>query len=635
VTATLPNKAAGNHLSTLSMLNRTGAGCLGSNRNGWHSTPSALQCRRASRVLTAPRAGLPFGLSGWGAQPAKAHSTPQHTDKPEFELPLAVALAGSAFESYLEPSAGGVPELGINNSHVIYADRAFLAEVCRGLLSVQLVSASNLRKADITGKSDPYALLAVGASQGRSKVILQNLNPQWNENFLLYVRNPDQDFLQVRLYDKDMIGSDDDLGLVRIPLSTLKMMEQQELNLPLKGPGAQGQVLLRLKLMPFTAKVAETLTSSGIEPLEAEAPTQAKQKVITEEQAKQGGLLGELGKAREQVVKSLGSLGVLSGGQGGPSEEELAKLANNPWLVLAGMAGFDARQAWSPVAFANNEETDTQAWLYRSVKHRTAVIAFRGTEQVKWKDLATDLNLTPTELNTERINEAAGQPGLIRIFNAVIPSEQMMVHDGFLKAWDSLKPQVFRLLDAILASKGAGEGPWRVYITGHSLGGSLATLCAYELAARRQQNISISMYTFGAPRVGNKVFAAAFNALVPDSWRVTNSKDIIPTVPRLLGYAHVKHSVRLRDDGTIGIQPDDADIFGEGKGGLEVIQDLVTKAQAGETGKDGWEEVYEQIKAREMATLDSLVNGAALEQHMETFYLASLKAVVAANSKAA
>lgn len=43
-----------------------------------------------------------------------------------------------------------------------------------------------------------------------------------------------------------------------------------------------------------------------------------------------------------------------------------------------------------------------------------------------------------------------------------------------------------------------------------------------------------------------KVFAVAFDALVPDSWRVTNSKDIIPTVPRLLGYAHVKHGVRLR-----------------------------------------------------------------------------------------
>jgi alpha-beta hydrolase superfamily lysophospholipase len=44
-------------------------------------------------------------------------------------------------------------------------------------------------------------------------------------------------------------------------------------------------------------------------------------------------------------------------------------------------------------------------------------------------------------------------------------------------------PQVFRLLDDIT---GQDKGkPWTVYVTGHSLGGALATLCAFELAARQ------------------------------------------------------------------------------------------------------------------------------------------------------
>ncbi len=60
---------------------------------------------------------------------------------------------------------------------------------------------------------------------------------------------------------------------------------------------------------------------------------------------------------------------------------------------------------------------------------------------------------------------------------------------------------------------------------------------------------TISIYTFGSPRVGNAMFASAYNAAVPDTWRVTNSKDYVPTVPKLLGYTHVDHNVLL--DGKI------------------------------------------------------------------------------------
>ena len=62
------------------------------------------------------------------------------------------------------------------------------------------------------------------------------------------------------------------------------------------------------------------------------------------------------------------------------------------------------------------------------------------------------------------------------------------------------------------------------------------------------------MYSYGAPRAGNKVFAEHYDRLVPDSWRITNSNDIVPSVPRLLGYAHVKHSVSVASDGTLLVQ---------------------------------------------------------------------------------
>uniref|UniRef100_M0ZMK1 Triacylglycerol lipase n=1 Tax=Solanum tuberosum TaxID=4113 RepID=M0ZMK1_SOLTU len=53
------------------------------------------------------------------------------------------------------------------------------------------------------------------------------------------------------------------------------------------------------------------------------------------------------------------------------------------------------------------------------------------------------------------------------------------------------------------------------------------------------------MYNFGSPRVGNKKFSEVYNEKVKDSWRVVNHRDIIPTVPRLMGYCHVAQPVYL------------------------------------------------------------------------------------------
>lgn len=59
----------------------------------------------------------------------------------------------------------------------------------------------------------------------------------------------------------------------------------------------------------------------------------------------------------------------------------------------------------------------------------------------------------------------------------------------------------------------------------------------------------VTMYNYGSPRVGNAAFARAYDRSVPDSWRVTNRLDVIPRVPRLMGYCHVGNSVSVTPDG--------------------------------------------------------------------------------------
>ena len=57
-----------------------------------------------------------------------------------------------------------------------------------------------------------------------------------------------------------------------------------------------------------------------------------------------------------------------------------------------------------------------------------------------------------------------------------------ILRQGFLRAYDSVRSRVMSITSEIL--RGDGKD-WRVYVTGHSLGGALATLCSYEIANRR------------------------------------------------------------------------------------------------------------------------------------------------------
>uniref|UniRef100_A0A0K0F1Q4 Lipase_3 domain-containing protein n=1 Tax=Strongyloides venezuelensis TaxID=75913 RepID=A0A0K0F1Q4_STRVS len=73
---------------------------------------------------------------------------------------------------------------------------------------------------------------------------------------------------------------------------------------------------------------------------------------------------------------------------------------------------------------------------------------------------------------------------------------------------------------------------YKVYVTGHSLGGALAALCAAKIRVENiRKSKEIFLYTFGQPRVGSSKFAFNFDKLVPNSWRVIHSEDIVPHMP--------------------------------------------------------------------------------------------------------
>jgi hypothetical protein len=67
-----------------------------------------------------------------------------------------------------------------------------------------------------------------------------------------------------------------------------------------------------------------------------------------------------------------------------------------------------------------------------------------------------------------------------------------------------------------------------IYVTGHSLGGALATLAALDIKATFGK--LSEFYSYGEPRVGNAAFATYFASQMPVH-RVIHYADIVPHVP--------------------------------------------------------------------------------------------------------
>lgn len=77
-----------------------------------------------------------------------------------------------------------------------------------GSLNVKVVRASKLKKKDLLGSSDPYVVLEFADDRLSSKqtsVKKNNLNPEWNEEFTMAVKDPQTQDLIITLYDWEKV----------------------------------------------------------------------------------------------------------------------------------------------------------------------------------------------------------------------------------------------------------------------------------------------------------------------------------------------------------------------------------------------------------------------------------------------
>lgn len=147
---------------------------------------------------------------------------------------------------------------------------------------------------------------------------------------------------------------------------------------------------------------------------------------------------------------------------------------------------------------------DTQAFLVSN--EAMVILAFRGTSTLT--DWGTDAKFKFAQLENKK------------------------VHFGFSQALDYVWPD---LLDAVCSTKGPDQSFW---VTGHSLGGALATLAVDRLT---DAGVAVDgLYTYGQPRVGDRDFAKLFDVKMPRSaFRFVNDEDVVTRVPPPPGYKHI------------------------------------------------------------------------------------------------
>lgn len=98
-------------------------------------------------------------------------------------------------------------------------------------------------------------------------------------------------------------------------------------------------------------------------------------------------------------------------------------------------------------------------------------------------------------------------------------------HPGFDSATDLLYTGAMNYVDDWLT------GPRRLFVTGHSLGGAMATLFAFRAQYVDKKTVQ-AVYTYGAPRLGNIPFTAQYQAVLGSrTHRWQNRSDPAPAVP--------------------------------------------------------------------------------------------------------
>jgi len=165
--------------------------------------------------------------------------------------------------------------------------------------------------------------------------------------------------------------------------------------------------------------------------------------------------------------------------------------------------------------FFQDKSTSTEAFIAINHDESKVILAFRGSQELRNYKTCTTFKLVP------------------------FTGGQGKVLSGFLKAWNSVKDSILLRLGQIITN----PSKYTLVITGHSLGGALATIASVDIFnyfKNKYQKVpgNFIMVNFGAPMVGNKDFANMYNGLTNSG--LSSKLYLDPNEPNWLNFAFSK-----------------------------------------------------------------------------------------------
>ena len=206
-------------------------------------------------------------------------------------------------------------------------------------------------------------------------------------------------------------------------------------------------------------------------------------------------------------------------------------------VSLAQLSGlmYNVTQSYATSTFliATNSQAHTLGVVTLSDDQTTIIAVFRGT------NLAA-----PDDTLANPVNLAQDITAVLVSYSACT---NCYIHYGFQTAYNTIVSQMKSNLKTLQASYPSAT---KLVVTGHSLGGALATLFAMDMLVNEKAS-NVNLVTFGSPRVGNTAFSQFTNSLITGTnLRVTYNNDVITVLPLvLMGFKHVGAEVHYVPSG--------------------------------------------------------------------------------------